>query len=54
MSSLTKVDVKAVRKAAVERALKEFKAAKTTEEKHYARLALARARRAAEGSSCLS
>jgi len=41
-----KLDVKQLRKDAVERAHKEFLAATTTKEKHYARLALARAIRA--------
>lgn len=46
MDSPLKVDVKAVRKEALRQAEKEFAAAKTTEQRHYARLALARARRA--------
>ena len=43
---MEKLDVKQLRKDAVERAQQELKAATTTKEQHYARLALARAVRA--------
>jgi len=46
MQSLPRVDVKAVRKQALQQTEAEFIAAKTTEQRHYARLALIRARRA--------
>ena len=46
MSSLLRVDVKAVRKEAVRVAEKQFKAARTTQQRHDARAVLKRARRA--------
>ncbi len=47
--STLKVDVKAVRQGAVLRARQALAKARTTEQRHYARLALARAQRAAKG-----
>lgn len=43
---MEKLDVKRLREEAAVHAREEFKAAKTTREKHYARLALQRALRA--------
>ena len=50
MPSPLHVDVNAVRKEAVRVAEKQFKAARTTLKRHEARRALAKARRAVEGS----
>ena len=50
MPSPLHVDVNAVRKEAVRVAEKQFKAARTTLKRHEARKALAKARRAVEGS----
>lgn len=44
--NVERLDVKKLREEAVVQARQEFKAAKTTKERHYARLVLARARRA--------
>ncbi len=49
MRSALKVDVKRVRQDAVVRAREAFARARTTEQRHYARLALGKALRAAKG-----
>ena len=48
-ASTLKVNVKEVRQGAVLQARRAFAGARTTEQKHYARLALGRALRAAKG-----
>jgi len=49
MSSPLRVDVRKYRENAVRAAEEQFKAARTTTQKHEARLAVQKARRAADG-----